>query len=57
MNGLGLFDPTAIRTEYEQLDLAVQAHADAVITEQTEFLNSTKSLPHKHMLSAIRNLK
>jgi tryptophan halogenase len=57
MNGLGLFDSTAIRTEYEQLDLVIQAHADAVIVEQTELLNSTKSLPHKHMISAIRNLK
>ena len=57
MNGLGLFDSTAIQAEYEQLDLVIQAHADAIIVEQTEFLNSTKSLPHKHMISAIRNLK
>lgn len=57
MNGLGLFNSEIVKQEYETLDIAIRVHADAVIKEQTEILQSTKSLPHKHMISAIRNLQ
>lgn len=56
MHGLGLLNRQAIKVEYEALDPMIKAHADAIVVEQRELLTTTRSLPHKQMISAIRNL-
>jgi len=56
LHGLGLTNVEAIKEEYNNLDPVIKAHADAILIEQQELLKNTKSLPHKHMIGAIRNL-
>lgn len=56
MNGLGLFDKDSIKKEYEMYDPEIRMHADRIIDEQQTLINTTKSLPHKKMIEAIRSL-
>ena len=56
LNGLDLFNNDAIKNEYEMYDPEIRMHADRIIEEQTTLTNTTRSLPHKKMLEAIRSL-
>ena len=54
MHGLGLFDQSAIRKEYEMVHPAIRAEADHIIAEHQKYLDTIEAIPHKEALSIIR---
>lgn len=57
MQGLGLFDNSAIKNEFDMLSPTIKDHANEILEHETNFLKETQEISHKMMIAVIRDTK
>ena len=57
MQGLGLFDQSAIKEEFDMLSPVIKDHATEILEHEVNFLKETQEISHKMMISVIRDMK
>lgn len=57
MHGLGLFNHESIKKEYDVLSNIIKENAENVLSHERQFINETKEISHKMMISVIRDTK